>query len=143
MIRLMRDADWPDWKVLWDAYLDFYRTQLDAQTTRTTFSRLCERTDGMCGLLAVGSSGTAVGFAHLVFHAATWTTTQYCYIEDLFVARSARGSDTGRDLILAAFEEADRQQASRVYWHTQEFNAAARSLYDQVGHPTSFIVYQR
>ncbi len=31
---------------------------------------------------------------------------------------------------------------SRVYWHTQQYNGRARSLYDVVGHPTSFVVYE-
>jgi hypothetical protein len=29
-----------------------------------------------------------------------------------------------------------------VYWHTQQFNAPGRSLYDAVAHNTSFIVYE-
>jgi hypothetical protein len=41
------------------------------------------------------------------------------------------------------YEEADRRGAARTYWETQEFNSAARSLYDQVAHRTSFIIYER
>ncbi len=29
------------------------------------------------------------------------------------------------------------------YWHTQSYNAPARSLYDEVARPTSFVVYER
>jgi len=32
--------------------------------------------------------------------------------------------------------------AGRLYWHTQEYNGRARSLYDQVAHLTSFVVYE-
>ena len=32
--------------------------------------------------------------------------------------------------------------AGRLYWHTQEYNGRARSLYDQVARPTSFVVYE-
>jgi hypothetical protein len=32
--------------------------------------------------------------------------------------------------------------AGQVYWHTQQYNGRARSLYDQVGTPTSFVVYE-
>jgi hypothetical protein len=32
--------------------------------------------------------------------------------------------------------------ADRVYWQTQQYNGAARSLYDSVGRLTSFIVYE-
>ena len=36
----------------------------------------------------------------------------------------------------------DERGAERVYWHTQQYNGAARSLYDTVGNLTSFIVYE-
>jgi hypothetical protein len=43
-------------------------------------------------------------------------------------------------------EEAKRASvqrgANRLYWHTQQYNGRARSLYDQVAQPTSFIVYE-
>ncbi|HEU0317849.1 MAG TPA: GNAT family N-acetyltransferase, partial [Solirubrobacteraceae bacterium] len=68
---------------------------------------------------------------------------RYCYLEDLFVARAARGGGAGRALIEAVYAAADARGADRVYWHTQEFNAPARSLYDTVGRRTSFIVYTR
>lgn len=143
MIRPMRDADWEAWKSLWDGYLRFYRAQLDEQTTRSTFRRLCAQEQGMIGLIAVDERGAGLGLAHVVFHPATWTSTSYCYLEDLFVSHQARGMDVGRQLILAVYAEADRAKSARVYWHTQQYNAQARSLYDQVAHPTSFIVYQR
>jgi len=40
-------------------------------------------------------------------------------------------------------QAAKAQGADRLYWHTQEFNGAARSLYDTLAARTSFIVYQR
>jgi GNAT superfamily N-acetyltransferase len=97
----------------------------------------------MVGLVAVGDHGELLGFAHLVFHPSTWSDTFYCYLEDLFVSREARGTTTGRDLIQAVYGEADRRGATNTYWQTQQYNGAARSLYDQVGHLTSFITYQR
>jgi GNAT superfamily N-acetyltransferase len=128
---------------LWDDYLAFYRTRLDEQTTEATFKRLCDRVDRMHGLIALDDEDHPIGFAHLVLHPSTWAKGSYCYLEDLFVAREARGGDTARQLILAVYQQADKAQASRVYWHTQEFNAPARSLYDQVGHRTSFVMYER
>ena len=32
--------------------------------------------------------------------------------------------------------------SDRLYWHTQQYNGRARSLYDQVGRSTSFVVYE-
>lgn len=143
MIRQLQESDWEHWKPLWDDYLDFYRTKLEPETTKTTFERLCAGTNGMLGLLGLDVRGTPKGFAHIVMHPATWTTTSYCYLEDLFVARQARGSGLSQELIFSVYEEAERAQSTRVYWHTQEFNAPARSLYDEVGRRTSFIMYER
>ena len=143
MIRPMLEGDWEAWKPLWDGYLHFYRMQLDERTTRSSFTRLCAKEQGMLGLIALDERGAGLGLAHVVFHASTWTSTSYCYLEDLFVAQQARGSDLGRQLIHAVYAEAERAKSARVYWHTQQYNAQARSLYDQVAHPTSFVVYQR
>ncbi|MHB1810528.1 MAG: GNAT family N-acetyltransferase [Solirubrobacteraceae bacterium] len=143
MIRALRSGDWAAWSTLWNDYLRFYRVELDADTTALTFKRLCDRTAGMLGLLATDEHGDAVGLAHIVFHASTWSASDYCYLEDLFVAKAARGGKIARELISAVYEQADEAGAKRVYWHTQEFNAPARSLYDQVAHRSSFVVYTR
>ncbi len=58
------------------------------------------------------------------------------------MAPSARGHDAGRALLVAVSEAGAARGADRVYWHTQQYNGRARSLYDQVGRPTSFVVYE-
>lgn len=142
MIRPLEAGDWDGWLPLWNGYLRFYREELGDEPTRATFERLCEHRDGMLGLIALDGDDP-VGLAHLVFHPSTWSATDKCYLEDLFVSKSARGGGWGRALIEAVYAEADAAGASCVYWHTQQFNAAGRSLYDAVAHNTSFIVYER
>jgi GNAT superfamily N-acetyltransferase len=139
---MVEQPDFDSWRRLWDGYLGFYRAKLTEETTITTFDRLVNQADGLVGLVALDGA-KLVGFAHLVFHPSTWSTAPYCYLEDLFVAPAARGRSTARELIEAAYDEADRRGASNTYWHTQQYNGAARSLYDQVAHPTSFLVYER
>jgi GNAT superfamily N-acetyltransferase len=148
VIRIVEKADFDSWHRLWQGYLDFYRAELSEETTIKTFERLVNQTDGLVGLVAPGDDSESdnpelLGFAHLVFHPSTWSTKLYCYLEDLFVSPGARGRSTARELILATYAEADRRGAAQTYWQTQQFNGAARSLYDQVAHPTSFVVYQR
>ncbi len=142
-VRPIRAADHEAWLPLWLGYNDFYRNEPAEEVTQTTFRRLCEGADGFFGLVAVDDEGRMVGLAHAVFHPATWTTQTYCYLEDLFVSRGGRGSGAGRRLVEGVYAEADRRGADRVYWHTQQYNAPARSLYDAVGHATSFVVYRR
>jgi GNAT superfamily N-acetyltransferase len=128
IVRALRSEDHDDWIELWSGYVRFYRDEVSEELTATTFQRLCEEHDGMFALVAVeeGGSERLVGLAHSVVHPSTWSMTGYCYLEDLFVARQARG-----------------RGVERVYWHTQEFNGAARSLYDSVGQLTSMVVYER
>ncbi len=142
-VRPIRDSDREAWLYLWHGYNAFYRNEPAEEVTRATFRRLCEGADGFFGLVAEDEDGGLVGLTHAVFHPATWTTGTYCYLEDLFVSREGRGSGAGRLLIEGVYTEADRRGADRVYWHTQQYNGPARSLYDAVAHATSFVVYQR
>ena len=86
--------------------------------------------------------GALVGLAHILFHPSSWSHYPSCYLEDLFVAPSARGSHAAQALIGAVAALAKSRGADRLYWHTQEFNAPARSLYDSLAQRTSFIVYR-
>jgi GNAT superfamily N-acetyltransferase len=132
VIRKLAAGDFGSWKPLWQAYLRFYRGEVSAEVTGTTFRRLCDGLDGMTGLVA-----------HLVFHPSTWSDGPYCYLEDLYVSPASRGTGLSRELLDAVFAEASHRGATRTYWETQEYNGAARSLYDQVAHRTSFVVYER
>ncbi len=141
-IKALGAEDWDDWRALWAGYLDFYRAELREETSRATFERLCGGTESMFGLLAIDDAGRGIGLANCIVHPSTWTRRPKCYLEDLFVAPTARGSDVGRALLQAVKLAATERGADSVYWHTQEYNGRARSLYDTVGRPTSFVVYE-
>ena len=141
-IRPLERVDWDDWRALWGGYLAVYRAELPDETSRASFDRLCAQADGFFGLLALDDAGRGIGMANCVVHPSTWSPQPTCYLEDLFVAPSARGHDAGRALLDAVRRAADERGADRVYWHTQQYNGPARSLYDQVGRPTSFVVYE-
>ena len=141
-VRRLVASDLERWRPLWDGYLAFYRASVPEDVTALTFRRLCEADQGMLGLVAVDSDDVPRGLAHLVFHAASWSADGYCYLEDLFVDRSFRGAGVAQALFGAVYAQARVRGAERVYWHTQQFNGAARSLYDTVGQLTSFVVYE-
>ena len=128
------------WASLWRDYLAFYQTALDEAQYSYTWTRLH---DGrMHGLAARDDSGAMIGLAHFLFHEHGWTTGPACYLQDLFVAPHSRGGGAGRALIAAVAAAARGRGASRLYWLTQEGNAAARGLYDRVARNSGFIVYQ-
>ena len=74
---------------------------------------------------------------------SSWTPGNYCYLQDLFVADSARGLGLGRALIEAVYDKARAAGASRVHWLTQTSNAQARILYDQVADDSGFMQYRK
>lgn len=141
-VRRFRDDDREAWDELWRGYLRFYRADVSDAVTDAAFARLREERDGMLGLVAVDESDRPIGLAHLVFHPSTWSETRYCYLEDMFVSPAARGGGIAHALFDAVYAAARERGAEKVYWHTQQYNGAARSLYDTVGHLTSFIVYE-
>jgi GNAT superfamily N-acetyltransferase len=141
-IRPLRSDERAAWEALWQSYLTFYGASVPPETTAATWSRLRDPAEPMHALGAFSGSDLA-GIVHYIFHRSTWTTGDYCYLQDLFTAEPARGRGVGRALIEAVYEHAKLAGASRVYWLTHESNAPARALYDRVADRPGFIQYRR
>jgi GNAT superfamily N-acetyltransferase len=142
-IRPIEPADEPVWRRHWRDYLAFYETELPEAVYAASFARLTDpEVRDYCGLLAI-SDGAPVGLAHYIFHRHGWHLADVCYLQDLYVAPETRGTGVGRALIEAVYAEADAAGAASVYWLTQEFNVAARRLYDRIGQATPFVKYVR
>lgn len=140
-IRPLEASDEAAWRPLWKGYLEFYKAGLDELTTALTFRRLIED-ERFFSFVAAQPTGL-IGIVHCVVHPATWSTRDYCYLEDLFVTPGERGRGTGRALIEAVYTEAQNRKADRVYWLTHETNADARALYDKLASFDGFIQYRR
>lgn len=140
-VRRLDPADRPQWGPLWQGYLEFYEYELDEATTDATWARLTGDDTSVVGLGGFEGS-ELVGICHLVFHPSTWSTSSYCYLEDLFVRPDRRGGGVGRSLIAAAVDEAERVGASKLHWQTHATNDTARRLYDRVAEHGGFIVYE-
>ncbi|WP_430593544.1 GNAT family N-acetyltransferase [Humidisolicoccus flavus] len=141
-IAQLTTDDYEEWRTLWLAYLDFYESNLGEATTEHTFAQLLDANSAVHGVLAKNDAGEAIGLVHWVIHPATWTTTNYCYLEDLFVAPNARSGGVGAALIEHVHGEAKAEGSAKVYWLTAESNATARALYDRVATRSGMIQYQ-
>lgn len=141
-IRPLSAADRPAWEPLWVGYLTFYGATLAPEVTDTTWARLLDPGEPMHALGAFEGE-RLLGITHYIFHRSTWTSGDYCYLQDLFTAEAARGRGIGRALIEAVAERARAAGASRVHWLTQEGNATARALYDRVADRSGFIQYRK
>lgn len=141
-ITALTAADRAEWDVLWQGYLTFYETDLPARTTDVVFARLVADDGPTHGAIARDTAGRAVGLVHWLTHPSTWSTTSYCYLEDLFVAPTARRDGVGRALIEHVERWARDAGSDRLYWVTQATNATARALYDDVATFSGFVRYQ-
>jgi GNAT superfamily N-acetyltransferase len=82
-----------------------------------------------------------VGIVHFLFHEDTWSNVPACYLQDLYVDSTARGTGCGRMLIEAVAESARTAGANSPYWLTHQSNVVARRLYDRLGQNQGFIQY--
>jgi len=143
-IRRLAEKDKSAWLPLFKGYIEFYKATVADEIIEATWRRMLDGApDFHIGLVAVDDSDRPIGLAHILFHRSTWSLTQYCYLEDLFVEPTLRAKGVGRALIDAVYREADARQCSRTYWMTQEFNYRARGLYDQVATKSPFVQYRR
>ena len=143
-VRRLQEKDKAAWLSLFRGYIEFYKATLTDEVIEGTWQRLMEgKSDFHIALVAVDAADHPMGLAHVLFHRSTWSPTQYCYLEDLFVDPKQRLKGIGRLLIEATYKEADAQNCTRTYWATQEFNYRGRALYDQVATKSPFIQYRR
>jgi GNAT superfamily N-acetyltransferase len=144
LVRPIQPSDYAGWRPLWDGYNQFYgrhgSTALAEEITQATWRRFLSVEEPMHALVAT-LDDEIVGIAHYLFHRSTTRINDVCYLNDLFTLPSVRGRGIGRQLILGVYAAAGAAGSQRVYWQTQEANAAGRGLYDQLAAHEGFIVY--
>jgi len=140
-IRAIEEKDKDQWLKLWAGYLEFYKSTISSAQTELTWKRLINNELKMFGFVAEDENGV-IGFTHCLFRPSTWTETDYCYLEDLFVDPNIRGKGVGRALMDKVVDLAKEKKSKRVYWTTQEFNKTARILYDSITPVSEFVQYR-
>jgi GNAT superfamily N-acetyltransferase len=139
VIAPLMSADRQAWEELARGYKAFYRTPTTDEHYEATWRQLRDEDSGL-DCLGAYLDDTLVGIAHYLLHPSFWYG-DVCYLQDLFVAETARGQGAARALIERAAEAARARGATRLYWTTQEDNARARLLYDKVARYNGFIRY--
>ena len=150
-VRHLERGDRAQWRSLWQQYLlptvgrhphGFYLQRPRDELIDLTFERLVDPARQPHAFVAVRFD-RLVGFVHYLFHPSSWSMTQVCYLEDLYVEPAMRRAGVGRELIHAVYAAADQANASTVHWVTQESNTAARALFETLAHRTTFIRFER
>ncbi|MET0241367.1 MAG: GNAT family N-acetyltransferase [Sphingobium sp.] len=141
-IRALTADDRIVWQRLWREYQAFYKVSIASEVSDLTFKRLLDPVEMMhCAVVVLDNE--PVGFVHFIYHRSTWTSGDYCYLQDLFVDIGERGRGHGRKLIEHVYEAATSAGASRVYWLTHETNTDAMLLYDHVAERSGFLQYRK
>ncbi|MBY0382011.1 MAG: GNAT family N-acetyltransferase [Xanthobacteraceae bacterium] len=141
LIRPIGEDERVAWEPLWIAYLEFYKAKLPQETRDVTWRRFHDPSEPIFALGAY-INGRMVGIAHYMFHRSAWTLGDYCYLQDLYVDETVRGSGAGRALIEGVCDQAKASGASRVHWLTQPGNSPARILYDKIAEDSGFMQYR-
>ncbi len=139
-IASFRPSERVRWGELWLQYQAFYGVTIPADVTDSLWARLHE--GRVHGLGARDSSGRLMGIVHFLYHEDTWSTARACYLQDLYVDPSLRGTGCGRRLVEAVASASEQAGANPPYWLTHESNAVARRLYDRLAQNQGFIQYQ-
>jgi GNAT superfamily N-acetyltransferase len=140
-IRDLKPEDYAVWRLLWDGYCAFYKVDLAEGITQRTWNMLVDPHSVVQGRVA-DLDDRLVGFAHHVVHPTTWTATNACYLEDLYVDPSARSTGLGRALIDDLLALCKTKGWSRLYWHTNADNDRARLLYDSYVPADPYVRYR-
>lgn len=141
-IRPITAADHAAWLPLWQGYQRFYNAEIAPEVSTLTWQRFLDPAEPMFAALA-WQGGVAIGLVHWIFHRSCWTLSDYCYLQDLYVAETVRGGGVGRALIEQVYAAAQAAGANRVHWLTQEDNAQARQLYERIASRSGFIQYRQ
>ncbi len=95
--------------------------------------RLMEDRDTEFMLAAPDDDSPPAGVLQLRFRFSVWRAAPDAWLEDLFVAESARRTGAGAALVSLAIERATERGAKRIELDTNEANHAALGLYEGLG----------
>ena len=79
------------------------------------------------------ADGEPVGLALWFYNFSTFRGRAGIYLEDLFVAPSARGQGAGRALMAALARRCVEEGLARMEWAVLDWNAPAIGVYDRLG----------
>jgi GNAT superfamily N-acetyltransferase len=118
------------------AFRDWWgREEPGAASFAASVQRLIGRDDTEF-LLAATGCGPPVGVVQLRYRWSVWTEAEDCWLEDLYVLDSARGTGMGRALVRASLDRARERGCGRVELDVNTGNPAARGLYESLGFAT-------
>lgn len=109
-------------------------------TMRRTLTTLLASSTHHRFLVAAGPDGL-VAMCALIFTTSTWAADRACELQDVVVARDARGQGVGRALLDAAATLARQEGCNRLVLTSEAWNLGAHAFYRELGFEEKTCVY--
>jgi GNAT superfamily N-acetyltransferase len=142
-IRQSRPDDFFPWLTLYEGYAEFYRQPLTDERAVQTWQWITNGEHGLRAFVVEGddADGSLVGLAHVRTIAQPLEGTTALYLDDLYVAESARGRGLATELLAFLRTLAATEGHSGVSWITADDNETAQRVYDRVATRTTWVTY--
>ncbi|MDQ0615673.1 GNAT superfamily N-acetyltransferase [Microbacterium sp. W4I4] len=140
IIRAVEPADRDAWSALFRGYRDFYELPHDETVIDTVWDWLQDPAHELNGLVAL-RDGAPIGIAHWRRFSRPSRGATAIFLDDLFLAESARGGGVGTALLAELHRIAHDEGLLEVRWITSYDNTDAQRLYDRLALRAPFHTY--
>jgi GNAT superfamily N-acetyltransferase len=130
------------WRAHYLRYAAALGEHADDTIAATVWSWLLARTHGVEGILAVGADGELCGFAHFRPFPRTLDGNEACFLDDVWVTESHRGTGLAEALIDRVRAIARDRGWAHVRWVANANNMRARALYDRIAEDAQLVTYR-
>ncbi|MDP4824201.1 MAG: GNAT family N-acetyltransferase [Aestuariivirgaceae bacterium] len=130
-----------DWRRLYDGYAAHYKREMTDVIAETVWGWINDPAQAQQGVIALWD-GVPVGLAHFQAISSPLEGTHVGFLDDLFVAETARGKGIAKALLAHLNQVGHTRGWEILSWITADDNYRARSLYDQVAQKASWNVYE-
>ncbi len=138
----LRLADRPAWEELYRGYGDFYAVAMPPDKLDRVWGWLHDPRHEVNGIVVRPAEDAApTGLAHFRPFSRPLHGSVGCFLDDLFVAPSARGTGAVDALLLELRIRSAGRGWDVVRWITRASNVKARSTYDRLAAQTDFVTY--
>jgi GNAT superfamily N-acetyltransferase len=133
-IDLVGERDLAELLPLMRAYCDFYEVDPpDDALLAMSRALIADREREGVQLIARSAGGQAVGFATVFWSWSTLSAARVGVMNDLYVAKRARGQGVAEALIEACRRHARERGAATLGWQTAKDNVRAQAVYERIG----------
>jgi GNAT superfamily N-acetyltransferase len=130
-----------DWRRLYDDYAAFYKREMTDANAETVWGWINDPIHAQQAVIAV-LDGVPVGLAHFQSIPSPLEAKHVGFLDDLFVADTARGKGVAKALLVHLNQVGQQRRWEIVSWITADDNYRARSLYDQIAQKAGWNVYE-